>query len=580
MAFDAGMLRAVTDEIANTLCGGAKVEKICQPAKEEFDFVLHAGGVSRRLCFIAGSNVPHFSYSRKERENLPTPSMFCMLLRKHLQGGKLIACEQLGFERATRFTFTSRDELGFGVKRYLIAEMMGKYSNLILLDEEEKILSALKIVDFSASRVRQVLPGMHYTLPPKQEKGDPLLLNRSEFDALWEMYPKERTLSRFISDSYFGISSQNAREMAYRASGKEDATLSETAPEQLYGVMDEWFLALKAGQYRPTLLLDEEGEPQDYSYADLHSGGYTVYHPADFCELLDLYFGEKDKKERIRQRSLDLSRLLTRREAQLHRKLEAQRGELADCERAAEYKKAGDLITENIYRLKRGDERFVAIDYTVDPPKETPLTLDPRFSPVANAQRMYKLYAKARTAKIKLTELIKSGEEELDYIVGVKGFLERAESEADFAELRSELASAGYLAREKGKAKEKAHKARPLEYTTSNGYRLLCGRNNLQNDMLTFRIAEKDDLWFHAKGVGGSHVILVCGGGEPPAEDYTEAAALAAYYSQAGNAVTAVDYTRVRNIKKPQGARCGYVTYKTNSTAYVAPSLPKGKKDD
>ena len=580
MAFDAGMLRAVTAEVSATLFGGAKVEKVCQPARDEFDLILHAAGVSRRLCFIAGSNVPHFSYSRIERENLPVPSMFCMLLRKHLLGSKLISAEQIGFERAARFTFACRDELGYGVGRTLVAEMMGKYSNLILLDGEDKIISALKIVDFSASKVRQVLPGMKYTVPPPQDKFDPLRRSEGEFQAALSACPPGRSAARFIGDTYSGISAQNAREMVRRLGLPEDAPLEAAEPGKFYAVFDAWFADVEADRYCPTLLFDAAGEPVDYSYTTLCGSGLSASHPADFGELLDLYFGERDKIERVRQRTADLSRMLARREAQLVRKLETQREELADCAKGEEYRRAGDLITENIWQIRRGAEHFTATDYTTDPPSFVTLPLDSRLSPAANAQRMYKLYTKSRHAEKKLTELIASGEEELDYLRGVRGFLERAETEQDFAELRQELSDGGYLARDYAGKKKAVTRARPLEFRTTNGYRLLCGRNNLQNEMLTLHTAARDDIWFHAKGVGGSHVILLAEGGEPPAEDYTEAAQIAAYYSQSGDALTAVDYTRVRNIRKPQGSRPGYVTYKSHSTAYVMPSNKTGEKKD
>ncbi len=577
MAFDAGMLRAIVHEVSDTLCGGAKVERITQPSRDEFVLWLHAGGTTRRLSFVAGTNVPHFAYSAIDRENLPTPSMFCMLLRKHLVGAKLIEALQIDFERAARFVFSARDELGFGVTRTLVAEMMGKYSNLILLDGEEKIISAFRIVDFSASRVRQVLPGMHYVKPPLQEKLDPLTTGREECLAALAAYPPERGVARFLTDTYLGLSSANARELAARIAAPE-ATVGEVLPEALWGVLSAWFADVRESRFRPTLLSDADGVPVDYSYTDIEHSGLAVSHPVSFGALLDSYFGERDRAERLRQRSSDLARLLSRREGQLVRKLEAQREELADCDRGEEYKRSGDLITENIYRLSRGMTSFLATDYRTDPPEEVTVELDSRLSPAANAQRMYKYYTKTRRAREKLTELIAAGEEELAYLRGVSGFLSRAESEADFAELRSELAAAGYLSREKNAKDKKTARARPMEFTTQNGYRVLVGRNNLQNDMLTFHIAAKDDLWFHAKGHGGSHVILVCGGEEPPAEDYTEAAALAAYYSQAGDAVTAVDYTRVKNVKKPPASRPGYVTYKTNSTAFVRPSNKIGAK--
>ncbi len=580
MAFDAGMLRAVVSEVADTLFGGAKVERITQPSRDEFVFWLHAGGKTRRLSFVAGTNIPHFSYSEIERENLPTPSMFCMLLRKHLVGAKLIEAAQIDFERAARFTFAARDEMGFGITRTLVAEMMGKYSNLILLDGEEKIISAFRLVDFSASRIRQVLPGMHYVKPPLQNKQNPLEVSSEIFTSLYADYPKERTAARFLNDSFLGISTGNAREIAARAAKRPEAMLGEVAPEELFAVFSAWFFDVKACVFTPTLLLDGEGAPVDYSYAEQRYSGLKAEYPSGVSALFDRYFGERDRAERLRQRSQDLHRFLSRREGQLQRKLEIQKKELLECDNGEVYKRYGDLITENIYRLHRGMASFSAIDYRTDPPSNTEVPLDARLTPAANAQRMYKFYTKSRRAEAKLTELIAEGEEELSYLSGVRGFLERAESDADFAEIRAELSEAGYLAREKGNKDKKNHRARPMEFVTTNGYRVLVGRNNLQNDMLTFRVAARDDIWFHAKDVGGSHVILLAGGEDPPAEDYTEAAALAAYYSQAGDAITAVDYTRVKNVKKPPASRPGYVTYKTNFTAYVRPSSKIGRKEN
>lgn len=577
MAFDAGMLRAVTKEISDTLCGGAKVERITQPARDEFVLWLHSGGKTRRLSFVVGTNVPHFSYSEINRENLPTPSMFCMLLRKHLLGAKMIGAEQIDFERAARFVFSARDEMGFGVTRTLVAEMMGKYSNLILLDGEERIISAFRIVDFSASRIRQVLPGIHYVKPPLQNKQNPLACTREELLSALAAYPKERTGARFLTDTFMGLSTANAHELAARAADRAEPVVGEMDPARLADEFFAWFRGVREGRFLPTLLSGDDGTPEDYTYVDARYSGLNVIHPESFSALFDLYFGERDKKERLRQRSQDLHRLLLRREGQLERKLEAQRRDLAECEHGGEYKRRGDLMTANIYRLSRGMTSFSATDYSQDPPCEVTVELDSRLSPAANAQKMYKLYTKSRRAKEKLVELIAAGEEELFYLSGVRDFLSRAEGAEDIDELRQELASAGYLARERSARGSRRPALRPLEFVTAGGYRVLVGRNNLQNDMLTFHTAKKEDLWFHAKGVGGSHVILVTGGEEPPAEDYTQAAALAAYYSQAGDDLTAVDYTHVKNVKKPPASRPGFVTYKTNFTAYVMPRAGIGE---
>ena len=299
---------------------------------------------------------------------------------------------------------------------------------------------------------------------------------------------------------------------------------------------------------------------------------------SDFASLLDRFFGERDRAERIRQRAADVLRLLTNARARLDKKLSVRREELAECAKGDEYKKKADLITANIYMIKRGMASFEAFDYTLDPPKAVTVELDTRLSPSQNAQRMYKYYNKAKSAALHLTTLIDEAQSELEYIESVQAFLERAESEEDLNEIRSELYNSGYGSRLKNYTPPKQLKSRPMEFVSDTGYRILCGRNNLQNELLTFRVASKGDLWFHAKGVPGSHVILLCDGEEPSELDYTQAAEIAAYYSKANGSPVAVDYTRVKNVKKPSGARTGYVIYKTNYTAYVEAKLSLEQK--
>ena len=580
MAYDGGMLRAVLTELNHT-CAGAKVERVCQPAADEIDLILAEHGQRNRLVINAGAGTPHMALSHINKENPASPPMFCMLLRKHLAGAKLIAGEQLGFERAARLRFAGYDEMGYPTEKTLIAEIMGKYSNLILLDGSDKGLAVLRPVDFTTSRKRQVLPGMFYEAPPAQDKIDPLCETEAGLAAALVAAPAEKTLARFLSDRYLGLASQTAAEIAFLSAGSVEALVADVDEKQVCRVFSSWFEKVIAGEFAPTLVLREDGSPLDYTYAPTAYRGSAVKTEAlaSFAELFDRFFGERDRRERIRQRATDLLQLLSHAEARLMRKLAAQREELADCAKAEEYRQEADLIVANIYRLARGMTEFLATDYTGDEPREVLVRLDGRLTPSANAQRMYKLYNKAKTAARVLGEQIATAEAELAYLAGVKAFLDRAESEADLVEIRDELYRAGYASRMKNYTPPRSVKLRPREFTTASGYRLLCGRNNLQNEQLTFRVAEKDDLWFHAKGVPGSHVILVCGGEEPPAEDYTQAAAIAAYYSAAAGSPVAVDYTRVRHVKKPAGAKPGYVIYKTNFTAYVAPLATVGETE-
>ncbi len=574
MAYDAGMLRAVLAEI-NALTGdGAKVEKIYQPANDEVTLTLRMGREIRRLLINAGTSAPRVALSDATRENPASAPMFCMLLRKHLAGARLVSSAQLGYERCARFTFSGYDEMGYAATRHLVAEVMGKYSNLMLLDGSDRIIAVLRPVDFTTSRVRQVLPGMIYELPPPQDKRLPLEEAEESFLSLLAAYPPERTVEKFITSTYLGTATQVAREIAYLAAGSDAALCAEADPARLWSVFSEWFAALRDGRVTPTLVLDADGVPRDYAYAPMtYRTDCRSEACPSFAALLDRFFAERDRLERIRQRASDLVRLLANASARLSRKLEAQTEELADCERGEEWRRAGELLLSSLYMVKRGDAVALVPDYNLDPPETVRIELDVRRSPAENAERYFKLYRKARNAREVLTEQIARSRDELAYLASVSSFLERAETEQDLLDLREELYHAGYASRMKNYAPSKNKKmSKPIESETPGGYRLLIGRNNLQNDHLTFRVAEKGDLWFHAKGVPGSHVLLLCGGEEPSAEDYTYAASLAAGYSQAerGQQV-AVDYTRVKNIRKPSGARPGYVIYKTNYSAYVTP---------
>ena len=576
MAFDACMMRAVLSELSREF-PDAKIEKVLEPQNDEIDLVIHSGRNSKRLVFNVGPNAPRLQLSDIAKENPKQAPVFCMQLRKHLVGARIISQEQPNFDRIAVFTLSCYDEMGFKSEKKLICEIMGKYANLILTDGSDKIITALKLIDFAASSVRQVLPGLKYLLPEKQDKLSPIEIDRAAFFARLAEFPSERTVEKFITSNYSGIATRIAREVAYRASGRIDAPISSVDAERFFEVFSSWQNELITESYTPTAVIAEDGKPIDYSYTKMThlEGGATVKSYESFRELFDAYFAEKDRAERIHQRAFDLVRLISGAISRTEKKLAIQRESLLDSEKGEEYKRYGDLITANIYKLRRGMESFVATDYYSEDCPEVEVKLDPRLDPSKNAQKMYKLYNKCKNAKAILTEQIKIWEAELKYLESVSAFLEKAECEDDLSEIREELYSSGYASRLKGYRPDKKRKNRYSTYKTSGGYTVLVGKNNTQNDYLTHRVAEKCDIWFHVKDIPGSHVILVTGGEEPSAEDYTEAAEIAAYFSKAGAASVPVDYTEVRNIKKPQGAKPGFVTYKTNYTAYVVPKNPE-----
>ena len=363
----------------------------------------------------------------------------------------------------------------------------------------------------------------------------------------------------------------------YRACGSTDTPICNINAEKFYSVFSAWQQLLIDEKYTPTVVFDKSGKPIDYSYMDITYLGADVdkRHYPDLSSMLDTYFEEKDRLEHIHQRSRDITTLLNNAQARTERKLAIQRQSLLDADKGDEYKKHADLITANLYRLERGMTSFVTTDYYDESCPEIEIKLDSRLSPSQNAQKLYKLYNKCKTAKTVLAEQIKLWEGELRYLESVRQFLSRAECEQDVIEIREELYRSGYASRMKGYVSSKKHTSTPHKFKTSGGYELLVGRNNLQNDRLTFKVAGKGDLWFHTKDIPGSHVIMLCNGEEPGELDYTQAASVAARYSKATADLVAVDYTRVKNIKKPQGSKPGFVTYKTNYTAFVRPATDK-----
>lgn len=581
MAFDAGMLACMVHEIRTVALGG-KIEKVMQPERDEIILQLRSTEGGKRLLINAGAG-PRIGFTDLIRENPAQAPMFCMLLRKHLTGARLSDIRQEGFERVVTLEFDTRDEMGFACTRRIVAEIMGKYSNLIFTDGDGKIISALKTVDFTTSTQRQVLPGMRYELPPPQDKDNPLEVDFDRFTELYNAENPEKPLDKFILSRFCGISATVAREMAVIATRHTDTPLRYATPEEVWRGFDAVISRIKEGNYAPTMVYDGQNAVE-YAFCPL-----TQYAPPietrpfeSASAMLDAYFETRDKESRIRQRASDVLRLLTNAESRIKKKLDIQRGELADCEKADIHKKYGDMITANLWQLTRGMKQAEITDYEVwDEEKEeygtVIIDLDERLTPSANAQRYYKKYTKARNAKVELAKQIELGEAELAYIYTVFDALTRAETANDLAEIRDELYRSGYASRMKGYAAPKKQPAPTVaKFKTTNGYLVYCGKNNLQNEHITHKLADRNDYWFHAKGVPGSHVVMVTNGEEPDAQDFTDAASIAAHYSKAaGGAQIPVDYLLVRHVRKVPGAKPGFVTYHTNWTAYVTPDAER-----
>lgn len=579
MAFDACLLSCIAKEI-NAIGAGGRIEKIYQPERDEIILQMRTRDGGKRLLINAGSNNPRICFTNTTKENPMQAPMFCMLLRKHLSGATLVLVEQMEFDRVVKLTFNTRDEMGFECQRFIIAELMGKYSNLIFLDGDMRITAALKTVDFTTSSLRQVIPGMRYELPPIQDKIDPRNATEETFSAVFDAYPSEKCADKFITSSFLGISTTLAREMIYRASGQHDSSLFVCDKDSLYKEFKEVISIVNGENHAPTVVYDN-GVPIEYSFTPLTFYGNNVELRSfeTISEALDAFFLDRDREQRVKQRAADILRMLTNAEARLIKKIDSQEKELADCERGEQYKKLGDLITANMYLLKRGDKSVEVIDYDAwDEEKQdferVIIELDEKLLPASNAQRYYKLYNKSKTARVELDKQIKIAKEELKYVYTVFDALTKAETTADLTEIRDELYRSGYASKMRGyAASKKEHRPLPIEFKSTNGYRILCGKNNYQNEYITHKIAEKHDYWFHAKNVAGSHVLLITNGEEPPERDFTDACEIAAYYSKASKGQqVSVDYLLAKGVKKVPGAKPGFVVYNSNWSAYVTPN--------
>ena len=578
MAYDAIMMGAVAHEISSL--GVLKVEKVYQPVGDEIVIMLRSMKESHRLLINVGSNYPRMNLTTTQSENPSKAPMFCMLLRKHLAGAKLLSAYQDEFERVCFLELEAYDEMGFKSKKYLICEIMGKYSNLILTDADKKIISAIKLIDFSTSTQRQILPGLTYEMPPKQDKINPLEITKEEFKALFDRVNKEMKCDKFITNNFMGIALSTARQIAHTCGGNIDITLENVdfsaLSKAFFNIIDN----AKNNTLSPYLVCDCDGVPIEYSYTPIEyfGSGFVCGKSDSFSSAIDSFYGKKSKNEKMKQKSSDILRLLTNAESRITKKISLQTAELEKSEESEELKLFGDLITANIYLMKRGAASVTVCNYYDESCPNITIPLDTRLSPSQNAQAYYKKYNKAKKAKIELAKQIALAKDELIYIGTVFDSLSKAETESDLHEIRDELYHSGYASKMKNYTVSKQNVSKPLKFVTSGGYTLYCGKNNKQNDYVTTKLSEKTDWWFHAKNVPGSHVLMQCNGEEPSEKDFTEAAEVAAFYSKAEGNNIAVDYTLGKHVKKPAGSKPGFVVYNVNWTAYVTPSEEKIEK--
>lgn len=572
MPLDALCLRGVVRELEQQIVN-ARIEKIQQPARDQVILTLRG---NRKLLLNAGSSQPRIHLTTLSRENPAAPPMFCMLLRKHLAGGYVTALEQAGLDRVVMLTIRVMDELGVPGERRLVLECMGRNANLILLDADGRIIDCLRRVDLEMNQQRQILPGLFYHLPAIPDKEDPLTVQRDAFAGLLAQADPEKQIDRWLLDSFFCLSPLVCRELAYQGCGETDARrlfLNDTACQNFIDTFFHWQDSVKQDSFTP-FLITIENRPYDFSYFPILQYGSTGAGEVfdSFSELLDSFYAVREQQERIRQKGRDLLKAATTARDRVARKLALQEKELAQTQNREQLRIRGELITANLYRMERGQSILQAEDYYQEGCPVVEIPLDPLLTPQQNAGKYFKQYNKAKTAEHYLWEQIHNGREELAYLESILDELSRAELEQDFQDARAELQAGGYLKNRGSSRREmKRTPSKPREFRSSSGLKILVGRSNSQNDRLT-RDALKWDVWFHTQKIHGSHVILCTNGEAPDQQSMTEAAILAAYYSQGrdGSRV-AVDYTQVKNVKKPAGAKPGMVVYTPYQTAYVTP---------
>ncbi len=572
MPLDAICLTGVVRELRDAVLG-LRIEKIQQPARDQVILTLRGG---RKLLLCAGASQARIHLTTAARENPAQPPMFCMLLRKHLGGGRLSAIDQPALERAVILTIDMVDEMGEPGQRRLVIECMGRYSNLILLDGQDRIIDCLRRVDMEMSEKRQVLPGLFYRLPPAQEKLDPLSISGEDFRAMLDAAPDGTEAARWLLDRFTALSPLVCRELAHADCQDGEHLLDDGDRERLAGTFSVWqeMVRGESGRRFTPWMLTRDGTPSDFSYMPIEQYGKAMEgQPWDaFSPMLDAFYEKREQAERVRQRGADLQRTAANARDRARRKLVLQEKEYAQTQDRDRLRVCGELITANLYRMEKGQSTLRAQNYYEEGCPEMDIPLDPLLTPQQNAAKYFKRYSKAKTAEKYLSEQMAAARRERDWLESVLDELSRAETEQDFVDIRRELREAGHIrGGVSGKREPRRGPSRPRAFRSSGGLRILVGRSNTQNDQLV-REAFKSDYWFHTQRIHGSHVILCAEGREPDERSMTEAAMLAAWFSQGreGGQV-AVDYTQVKNVKKPAGARPGMVVYDPYQTAYVTP---------
>ena len=567
MAFDAFFLTAVLSEIREKTLG-ARVEKIHQPSRDTL--ILHLKGQEGRhkLLFAANPAAPRLHLTNSTPENPPEPPMFCMLLRKHLSGARLVDIQQIPMERWAGFTFDCIDEMGDPVQKKLVCELMGRTCNLYLLGGDGRIIDCLRRVGLDESQ-RPALPGLHYQMPGEVAKQNPLGWSNDNYVNLL-CQPGGDVLADRLMDTLGGLSPLVCREAALYAAGSTDARVEDMDKEAVADKLALFFTE-HLNHPAPYYYSSADGTPKQFAFCPIRQ--YGDYKQAEsFTQLLDSFYVTRDRKDAMRQKSQTVRKTVTNLIQRTKRKLAIQEKELTATFDRERLRQLGDIVTANIHKIVKGQTLLQAEDFYDEDMRVIDIPISPILSPQQNAAKFYKDYTRMKNAEKELTHQMELGERELSYLQSVLEELNRAQTEAELEEIRQELQAGGYLKADSGKRKMKHSKVPPMRFVSTDGYPIYVGRNNRQNEELTFKSARKDDIWCHASKVHGSHVIISCAGVTPPDDTITQAAQLAAYYAETGGGQNIpVDVTPVKQVKKIPGGKPGMVIYHTYKTVIVNP---------
>ncbi|SKC87275.1 Rqc2 family fibronectin-binding protein [Maledivibacter halophilus] len=579
MPFDGLVINSLKKELKQVLLN-KKIEKIYQPEDDEILIKFRNTDINNKLLISVNSSFPHLCLTSMQKVNPTTPPMFCMLLRKHLHGGKIVDCYQVEFERILVLSVESHDELGNINIKNLIVEIMGKHSNIILTQDNNTIIDSIKRIPSSISRKRQILPGLKYEYPPSQNKINIFTTDYTTFKNKINNNSKNTQIFKAIYKSFQGISPIIAKEICYRSSISMDIPISELSDKNFTDIWNVFIGILgktHKNEYSPNIIFDaKDNKTIDFSPIVLKIYENEYFSLSFFDSISDTinkYYFEKDKYNRIKQKSTDITKIVNTRLERLHNKLQKQKEELLTAEGADKYKLYGELILSNMHNISKGMKEVTLQNYYETNMPSIAVPLDPKLSPSENSQKYYKKYNKYKSAINKINKQIKETTEEIQYLQNVLTNIENTDDINNIDEIKQELIEQNYIKKRKiVKKKEKSLASKPSEYITSDGFTVLAGKNNKQNDYLTLKVASKKDIWLHTKDIPGSHVIIRTEGKEV-SEDTIKAAALIAAYNSKGrySSKVPIDYTYVKYVKKPSGAKPGMVIYENFKTIYVTP---------